>query len=97
MNLVIKRIDSGKYPGFKTSYQRLPDNIKIQAQEKISHLLQNPQPKHIRLEKLRGNNKPPVYSIHITGNHSHKISFELNGDTAVLRKAGTQKSIDRSP
>lgn len=97
MNRCIKKIDTGTYTGFKKSFKQLPEDIKNLARQALQDLIKDPQPKHLRLEKLRSNNKPPLYSIHITRNHSHKISFELDGDIAVLRKAGTHKEIDRHP
>lgn len=40
---------------------------------------------------------PSIFTIHATRNHSHKISFEIEGDVAIMRKIGTHKEIDRSP
>lgn len=97
MNRIIRTIDLYTESSFKNSYHRLPDEIKKCVDSVLEDLLCNPQPKRLRLEKLQGNNKPPVYTIHVTPNHSHKLSFELRGDVAVMRKIGTHKDIDRSP
>lgn len=56
-----------------------------------------PPPARLRFEKLTGYKNPSIYTIHVTRNHSHKLSFELVGNVAVLRKIGTHKEIDRAP
>lgn len=97
MRVSIRSIDLGRYSSFKNSYKKLTDDIKDSLRLSLESLIIDPQPKRLRLEKLQGNNKPPIYTIHITANHSHKLSFELNGDVAVLRRVGTHKEIDRKP
>lgn len=97
MRVSIRAIDLGRYSSFKNSYKKLTDDIKDSLGLALEGLILDPQPKRLRLEKLQGNNKPPIYTIHITANHSHKLSFELNGDVAVLRRVGTHKEIDRKP
>lgn len=97
MNRIIRKIDVATNPGFALSAKKLPDDIKQFLGKALVELLESPQPKRLRLEKLKGNNRPPIYTIHITPNHSHKLSFEINGDVAVLRVVGTHKEIDRKP
>lgn len=82
---------------FKASYKKLSPEIQEKAKQAIKDLLKNPVPKHLRFEKLSGQRNPSVYTIHATRNHSHKISFELKGDTAILRNVGTHKKIDSNP
>lgn len=96
MNLTIKEFDLGR-ESFKNSYRSLTDEIKASFKEVLPLLLKNPQPKKLRLEKLSGYRKPGIYTIHITSNHSHKLSFEMIGTTAVFRRIGTHKLIDRTP
>lgn len=97
MNRIIRKIDVATYPSFAISVKKLPDDIKAHLKDAMKDLLNNPQPKRLRLEKLKGNGKPPIYTIHITPNHSHKLSFEISGDVAVMRIVGTHKQIDRKP
>lgn len=97
MNRIIKSIDLYTSSSFKKDYERLSDEIKRFVDLSLEGLLCNPQPGRLRLEKLQGNYKPPVYTIHVTPNHSHKISFEIKGTVAVMRKIGTHKEIDRCP
>ena len=96
MRLNITAIDVGR-TSFQNSYRRLPDDVKAAFKQAYRQLMTDPQPKKLRLEKLSGLKRPGIYTIHITANHSHKLSFELVGTTAELRRIGTHKEIDRCP
>lgn len=96
MRLKITAIDIGR-KSFQNSYKALPEDVKVAFKEAYRLLLQEPQPKRLRLEKLSGYKKPGIYTIHVTANHSHKLSFELVGTVAELRRIGTHKEIDRAP
>lgn len=96
MRLRITAIDVGR-KSFQNSYSSLPDEIKTSFKDAYRLLLEDPQPKKLRLEKLSGLRKPGIYTIHITANHSHKLSFEMVGTVAELRRIGTHKEIDRTP
>lgn len=96
MRLCIKQLDLGS-AGFKRSVQRLSPEIRAQLQQALKDLKSDPQPGRLKLEKLKGYKNPFIYTIHFTGNNSHKLSFELKGDVAVMRRAGTHKQIDRCP
>lgn len=97
MNRLITSIDLDRYPSFRKGMAKLPIEIREQAKEALKKLLTTPQPKSIRFEKLSGYKRPDIYTIHATANHSHKISFELDGSCAVMRRIDTHKRIDRSP
>lgn len=96
MRLEITAIDMGR-KSFQNSYKALSEDVKSAFKEAYRLLLQDPQPKKLRLEKLSGYKRPGIYTIHITANHSHKLSFELIGTVAELRRIGTHKEIDRTP
>ena len=96
MNLCITDFDLSS-ESFKNDFRGLPGQVKDHFKERYKLLLQRPQPKKLRLEKLGGYSKPGIYTIHITPNHSHKLSFELIGSTAKFRRIGTHKLIDRTP
>lgn len=96
MRLPIKGVDLGR-SGFQNDYRALDAEVKAAAKEALSVLLRDPQPKKLRLEKLSGYKRPGIYTIHITANHSHKLSFELVDGIAVARRIGTHKLIDRTP
>jgi mRNA-degrading endonuclease RelE of RelBE toxin-antitoxin system len=79
---------------FESDLKKAPAEIVESAKEALGDLLKNPRPAWIRFEKLKGYKNPNLYSIHVTKNHSHKISFELDGSVAKLRRFGTHKKID---
>lgn len=84
-------------PSFVRSFSALPDDVAALAIDVIADLLKTPPPARLRLHKLGGYKNPKVFTIDITSNLSHKISLEIDGDIAILRKAGTHKEIDRAP
>lgn len=96
MNLRIKKVDLGK-TSFQNSYRSLDDDLKAALKEAIKLLLQYPQPGRLRLHGLTGYRKPKIFSIDITTNHSHKATFELDGEIAIFRRIGTHRDIDRCP
>ena len=87
-------------PRFDNDFRKLPPNIKQLTKEAIQLLVrhgQSPFPKSLRFEKLGRHKNPNVYTIHVTPNHSHKVSFEIRGEIAVFRQVGTHKELDRNP
>ena len=82
---------------FVRSFSALPDDIAALAIEALVGLLKTPPPTRLRLHKLSGYKNPKVFTIDVTSNHSHKISLEIDGCVAILRKVGTHKEIDRAP
>ena len=88
----IKRCDR-----FDRDYKRLPVDLKQATSDILMLLFEHPLPNKLRFEKLKGCRNPSIYTIHVTPNHSHKISLELVGSTVTLRRIGTHKVIDRDP
>lgn len=84
-------------PSFARSFSSLPDDIAALAIDALVDLLKTPTPTRLRLHKLSGYKNPKVFTIDVTSNHSHKISLEIDGSVAILRKVGTHKEIDRAP
>lgn len=80
---------------FEREYRKLDATIKDRVDEKLPLLLANPRPPGLRFEKLKGYKRPDIFTIHITGNY--KLSFEIDGTTAVLRSIACHNDIDRSP
>lgn len=95
MNLIIRSLEVPER--FKKALAKLPEDIKELAKQALKDLKRNPQPGYLKLEKLKGYRRPDIYTIHFTGNNSHKMSFELVSDKAVMRNIGTHKLIDRNP
>ena len=80
---------------FKKDFNKLPQNIQNKLEDKFKDLMKDPMPRGLRFEKLQGYSSPSVYSFHIDGNF--KVSLELDGDKAKLRRTGSHKAIDRTP
>ncbi|HYE35665.1 hypothetical protein [Methylocaldum sp.] len=80
---------------FDQEFKKLTPELKSLCKKQLAKLLHNPMPSGIRFEKLKGYNRPSLYSIHVTGNY--KISLEINGDTATLRRVACHDEIDRAP
>lgn len=92
----INNVDmSGK--SFAKTLRAASADIQSQVLSAATSLTNEPMPAKLRFEKLSGYRNPSIYTIHITHNHSHKLSFEIQGTTAILRKIGTHKEIDRAP
>ena len=80
---------------FKRDRRKLEPQLARRLDAKLRDLLRDPMPPGLRFEKLKGYNKPALYSFHVTGNY--KVSLEIQGDTAILRRVGNHDEIDRRP
>ena len=63
--------------------------------ERLKALYQDPIPAGLRFEKLKGHARPDIYTFHIDGNY--KVSIEIHGNHAVLRRVAPHNSIERLP
>jgi mRNA-degrading endonuclease YafQ of YafQ-DinJ toxin-antitoxin module len=82
---------------FDRDFKGLPPDIQQAAKEAIEDLLRHPIPTSRRLHALHGYKNPKVFTIDVTSNHAYKISLEIEGQTATLRRIATHKTIDRTP
>lgn len=80
---------------FHKDYDKLDHAMRDKADDALQLLAQDPRPHSIRFEKLKGYADPAIYSIHVTGNY--KISFEIDGSDAFLRRVAEHDEIDRAP
>jgi mRNA-degrading endonuclease RelE of RelBE toxin-antitoxin system len=80
---------------FKKDFKSLDPLIQLKAESKIQALFQNPRPSGLVFEKLKGYKRPDIYTIHVTGNF--KISLQIDGSIATLRRIGVHNTIDRTP
>ncbi len=85
----------GRTERFQRDYGKLSVELRGKVQAKLRDLLKNPRPPGLRFEKLKGYSRPDIYTIHITGNY--KLSFLVNGATAILRRVADHDEIDRAP
>jgi mRNA-degrading endonuclease RelE of RelBE toxin-antitoxin system len=81
---------------FKKDFSRLTPDIQKLAEACIGDILKDPIPGARRAHNVtpRGK-KPTIYTVDVTDNKAYKLSFHLDGSTAVLRRVGTHKAIDR--
>lgn len=86
----ITRTDS-----FARDYKKLDPNMQKEVDEAIRDLLRDPIPQVRRMHPI-DNGRPKVFSIDVTSNKSHKISFSIDGEECLLRRVGTHKLIDRN-
>lgn len=82
---------------FERDYKRLDQGLRCKVDAVLLNLVKNPRPATLRFEKLGGFCRPSIFTVHVTPNHSHKLSFEIDGDCATLRRIGTHKEIDGTP
>lgn len=82
-------------PSFRRNYRKLTPDLQALVDQKLRDLMADPRPPGLRFEKLQGWRNPDVYTIHVTGNY--KISMEIHGGQATLRRVGNHDKIDRSP
>lgn len=82
-------------PRFQRDRRKLPPEIRERLNEKLKSLYQDPMPPGLRFEKLKGYSRPDIYTFHIDGNY--KVSLEIHGNHAELRRAAPHHSIDRLP
>lgn len=80
---------------FERDYGKLSADLQNKVAAKLGDLLSDPRPPGLRFEKLKGYSRPDLYTIHITGNY--KISFQIDGATALLRRVAAHDDIDRTP
>jgi mRNA-degrading endonuclease RelE of RelBE toxin-antitoxin system len=93
--LVIRAVDYR--PRFAKELGKLSPELLAQAKDAIDGLLKNRIPTALRLHCVDKNANPKIFTIDVTSNKSHKISFHMEGDVAYLRRVGTHKEIDRLP
>lgn len=81
---------------FERDLKALSPQLRLAVKSALDDLLKDPVPAHRRLHPL-GGYKPTVYTIDVLSNHSYKLSFEISGATAILRRIAPHIEIDRWP
>lgn len=72
-------------------------DVQAAVRQALQQLTQEPIPRTLRLHRLTGLPRPAVWKIDVYSNHAWQVTFELDGDKAILKRLGTHKSIDRQP
>lgn len=81
--------------GFDRYLKDLTTEMQNKLGDKLNDLRADPRPPGLRFEKLKGYKNPAIYTIHLTGNY--KVSMEIIGSVAYLRKVADHDTIDRAP
>jgi hypothetical protein len=95
VDLAIRRLRTTER--FQRDYKALSVDLKEAVDAAIRDLMADPIPGVRRFHSLKGYRNPRLYTIDVTSNKAYKISLEIEGEMATLRRIATHKQIDRSP
>lgn len=84
-----------KLKRFHRDYDKLTIELRDRVDAKLQDLTKEPRPSGLVFEKLKGYSNPDIYSIHVTGNY--KVTMEIDGSQAFLRRVADHDEIDRAP
>lgn len=79
---------------FQREYDKLDNELRDRVDAKLRDLTKELRPPGLAFEKLKGYSDPEIYSLHVTGNY--KLTLEIDGNCATLRRVATHNEIDRS-
>ena len=85
----------GKSKRFHKDYDKLTIEMRDLVDSKLQDLIKPIRTAGLAFEKLKGYASPDIYTIHVTGNY--KISMEITGGCAFLRRVSDHNEIDRTP
>lgn len=77
---------------FEKLFQKLPQEIREAAYEKLDLFLKNPAHPSLRVKKIRGT-KDIVWEMSVTMNY--RITFEVLEEEIYLRRIGTHDILKR--
>ena len=78
---------------FDEEYHSLPERIKKQANKQISFLLEDLHHPSLRAKKLKG--KEDIWEARVT--RDYRLTFQIIGNTYLLRRIGKHEEILRKP
>lgn len=79
---------------FKREYRRAKPDVQKAVDKVFKDLQGNPNSR--RCHSLTGY-KPTIFSADVFSNHSWQLTFEMKGETAVMRRLASHSEIDDSP
>lgn len=82
---------------FKKEYGNLDPGLQQSVNEAIADLMKETIPAWRRFHSLSGYRNPRLYTIDVTPNKAYKISLEMDGEVATLRRIASHGEIDRAP
>lgn len=81
---------------FDRDLRKAPPDIQKAALAAIDRLISDGSKGSLRPHALSGYN-PKVFKIDVRADHSWQISYEIEGETAILRRLATHSVMDRAP
>jgi len=75
---------------FVKDYQKLPQQIQKQIDQKLGFLLQNIRHPSLRVKKVQGK-REDIYELSVTMNY--RLFFQIESDAYVLLAVGTHTEI----
>lgn len=72
-------------------YRKLPDPVKKKTRQVLRLLQENPQHNSLGHKKMAA--QESIYEIRVSRNY--RITYQLDGDIAILRKIGTHDLLRR--
>lgn len=91
--VLIQALD--KKESFIRDFRKAPPDVQRAAEDAIRALKQNPQPARLRVHSLTGTFDPKIFKADVFTNHSWQITFEMEGNTAILRRLARHSVADR--
>jgi mRNA-degrading endonuclease YafQ of YafQ-DinJ toxin-antitoxin module len=84
---------------FRRDYQRLPIEIQDEVIACVKDIQErDPLPASRRPHSVSPKGmRPKIFSLDVTSNKAYKLTFNLIGQTCLLRRVGTHSMIDRTP
>ena len=78
---------------FKKDFNQLPSDVRKRADRCLEDLLSNPISRSRQVKKRKGaqKNKPDIWQARVT--RDVRLTFEMDGETALLRRIGTHSRI----
>lgn len=78
---------------FKRDYKKLPERVKRQTDKALKFLAANVSHPSLRAKKIKS--KEGIWEARVT--RGYRFSFEIRGDTYILRRVGRHKDLLREP
>lgn len=80
---------------FKKAYKKLDPRIQGEVDESIEDLLKDVPPPGRQVKKMSGHHNPDIWEIRVTKNF--RLTFERDGDAAILRNVGSHNLLHDNP
>lgn len=76
---------------FVKDYAALPDELRGRTEKAISILLKSPRHPSLRIKKMEG--RKDIWELRVSD--SYRLTFQISGDTYILRKVGTHEVLKK--